>query len=437
MVHVLLVDDEADFSEGLAEILRIKGHTVVTADSVGASRQILARSDGVFDLVLIDLMLPDGNGLELLSELSQEPGQQLVIMTGHHSIKRSIRHLHGPSVKYLIKPIDPQELDQLLGELRSERSNTVDRPHRHLDRFVGNSDAMLRLYEQIRQVAPTDSAVLISGESGTGKELVAEAIHRESRVGGPFVPINCGALTNELLASELFGHEAGSFTGARKKHLGVFERADQGTLFLDEVTEMPIEQQPHLLRAIESKQITRVGGEGLIDVAPRIVAACNRELGQALDSGLLREDLYFRLSVFPIEVPPLRQRVGDVERLARDFLAALNMSNNTERRLSSEGIERLSRWSWPGNVRELKHAVHRAYISTSGDDAELSFPERFDSPLVRQDRSIEPGRTVRDVEKELILTTLEHFDGSRKQAAEMLGISVKTLYNRLVEYGEA
>lgn len=435
MASVLLIDDEVSFTAGLAELLRTQGHGVTTGDSLGGARALLARDPDAFDVLLIDLMLPDGNGLELLDEIEHRPSRQVVLMTGHESIKRSIRHLHGPGIKYLIKPIDFEELDRIvsLSDVAESHCEVPPSPH-HLGVFLGESGAMLKLYQQIEQVAPMDSTVLIIGESGTGKELVAEAIHRESGRPGSLVPVNCGALSSELLASELFGHEPGSFTGARKRHLGVFERASGGTLFLDEITEMPSDQQPHLLRAIESGQVTRVGGEELIDVQPRLIAASNRELASAIADGHLREDLYFRLSVFPIEVPPLRARGKDVELLAESFLHKLNQKYRKQRVLDAAVRERLMRWSWPGNVRELKHVIHRAFISTVGDNSVLALPDQFDTPFGRPENTIEAGRTVHEVEKDLILATIEHFNGNRKQAAEMLGISVKTLYNRMVEY---
>ncbi len=434
MAAVLLIDDEASFTSALAELLRAHDHSVVTADSLGAARATLARSDQSWDLLMIDLMLPDGNGLELLDEVDRELVGQTVVMTGHHSIKSAIKHLHGPGIQYLTKPIEFAELQRILDQVEPDDQADGGQPTLHFGCLIGESEVMQALYAQIEQVAPTDTTVLINGESGTGKELVAEAVHTASKVPGPFLPVNCGALSSELVASELFGHEVGSFTGARKRHLGVFERASEGTLFLDEITEMPLDQQPHLLRAIESGQIARVGGEALIPVAPRLVAASNRNLGEAIAEGALREDLYFRLSVFPVQVPPLRERRDDVPILASEFLRRLNLKYGTAKNLGEEALERLCQWSWPGNVRELKHLMHRAYIGTPAQDGVLLIPERLEDPIARSNAAIEPGRTVRDVERELILATVRHFDGNRKEAAQMLGISIKTLYNRLTGY---
>jgi DNA-binding NtrC family response regulator len=293
---------------------------------------------------------------------------------------------------------------------------------------------MLAVYEIIRQVARTDSTVFLQGESGTGKELVAEAIHSLSGVSGPFVPVNCGSLSKDLLSSQLFGHEKGSFTGASRRHAGFFERATDGTLFLDEITEMPAEMQTHLLRALESGKILRVGAEKEFPVNARLIAATNRDPGKAVKSGKLREDLFFRLRVFPITLPPLRDRSGDVQRLSRFFLAQLNAKHSTNKNLTDESLQRLEQHSWPGNVRELMHTVHRAYIMSEGD--EVNVPHRFDADLPSDIEGLRVGRSIADVEKDLILATLEQLDGDKKAAATSLGISLKTLYNRLKEYGE-
>jgi DNA-binding NtrC family response regulator len=303
--------------------------------------------------------------------------------------------------------------------------------------IVGASEPMLELVEQIKQVGPSDVSVIITGESGTGKELVAQAVHRESRCSGPFVAVNCGGLTSELVASELFGHEKGSFTGANKRHLGSFERAEDGTLFLDEISEMPMDQQPHLLRALESRAITRVGGEADIAYNARIISASNRDLADAVHAGHLREDLYFRLSVYPLHIPPLRERKADIKPLAEMFLHNLNSRHDSDMELDERALNALESWHWPGNVRELKHAMHRCYILTKDKSGALHVPADFGFDLSNgAGNGIEAGRSIRDVEHDLITKTLKHFDGNRKAAAEVLGISLKTLYNRLSEYNE-
>lgn len=431
MASILLIDDEQSFTTGIAELLRALNHSVTVADSLSTARSVLDQQP--WDVMLIDLMLPDGNGLELLDELGDARPRQVVIITGHPGIKSTIRQLHGPGLRYLTKPLDVKEVTAIVDAIDTDDDDSQHTLHFGL--LVGESKPMQALYEQIRQVAPTDTTVLINGESGTGKELVAEAVHRESGRSGAFVPVNCGALTRDLIASELFGHEKGSFTGAARRHVGTFERAQRGTLFLDEITEMPIEQQPHLLRALETQRITRVGGETEITYDARIVTASNRDLAEAIESGALREDLYFRLNIFPIQMPPLRERRGDVALLAQSFLDQLNRKYQTEKTLDEAAIKRLEAWHWPGNVRELLHTVHRCYIASPGEDATLQIPEKFASDVIASKAgALAPGRSIKQVEKELILSTLEHFDGNRQAAAETLGVSLKTLYNRLTEY---
>ncbi len=430
MTSILLVDDERQFVRTTAEILAEEGYSTATAESLAEARVRFSESE--FDVLLVDLMLPDGNGLELLEELGDKRPRLVIIVTGQPGIKSVVRELHGPGLEYLIKPIDITDLTLRLG--RIDVTATPAAPG--AGKLVGDSEAMQLVNEQIRQVAGTDTSVLISGESGTGKELVAEAIHQLSGRSGQFLPVNCGALTRDLLTSELFGHERGSFTGASKRHQGVFERADGGTLFLDEITEMPIDQQPHLLRALETNRITRVGGDKEIPFTARIVAASNRDLIAAIEDATFREDLYFRLSIFPIELPPLRKRTGDVSLLARTFLAQLNSKYGTQKFLPDETLERLESWHWPGNVRELKHTLHRFFIRTSDNDGAISLPTDFSLDVNNGTarRSLE-GRKISDVEQELIQSTLEHFKGDKRASAESLGISLKTLYNRLREYG--
>ncbi len=432
MASILLIDDEQSFAAGVAELLRVQGHSVVTADSLSAARQVLDQQS--WDLMLIDLMLPDGNGLELLDELGDARPKQVVIITGHPGIKNTIRDLHGPGLGYLTKPIDVKEIISIADGLEEARESGVEL---HFGVLVGESAPMQALYEQIRQVAPTDTTVLINRESGTGKELVARALHTQSRRPGQFLAINCGALSKDLVASELFGHEKGSFTGANKRHVGAFERATTGTLFLDEITEMPIEQQPHLLRALETQTITRVGGEAEIPYDARIVTASNRDLGSAIEDGVLREDLYFRLNIFPISLPPLRERKSDIGLLAGEFLAQLNRKYGAQKVLDADGVGRLEAWHWPGNVRELQHTVHRCFITTTAPDAVLEIPEKFAVDVAGSKADpLAPGRSIKQVEKDLILNTLAHFEGNRAAAAETLGISLKTLYNRLTEYDQ-
>jgi DNA-binding NtrC family response regulator len=435
MAKVLLVDDEPDFVAAASEMLQLHGHAVQTAERLENARRIL--SSYAPDVLLLDLMLPDGNGLELLEELRGSAVKRVVVITGHPGIKSLIKNLSGPSVSYLTKPIDSRELLSLLKEIEAAGEMSEDSANgvmRHFGVLIGETPPMHALYEQIEKVARTDSPVLVLGETGTGKELVAEAIHRASARVGQFVAVNCGSLSRELAGSELFGHEKGSFTGAVRRHPGFFKRADGGTLFLDELAEMPIELQPHFLRVIETGAVLPVGSEREVQIDARIVAATNREPKKAIAERSLREDVYYRLSVFPLSLPPLRERTADVPLLVEYFLHQARPSGAST--FSPAAMKRLQSYHWPGNVRELKHVVQRASIMASPDATELELSERFESPFGEQDdrQGLTIGRSIRDVERELIMRTLEHLNGDKRAAAETLGISLNTLYNRLNAY---
>jgi DNA-binding NtrC family response regulator len=390
--------------------------------------------------LLLDLMLPDGNGLELLEELRESPVKRVVFITGHPGIKSLIKNLSGPSVSYLTKPIGSSELLRSVENGESRASPLADASgDLHFGCLIGESPAMLAVYEQIEKVAGTASPVLILGETGTGKELVAESIHRASNRPGQFVAVNCGSLSRELAASELFGHEKGSFTGAVRRHPGFFKRADGGTLFLDELAEMPLELQPHFLRVLETGSVLPVGSEREVPVDVRTVAATNREPKKAIADKALREDVYYRLSVFPIALPPLRARIEDVPLLVAYFLSQAETAGAAGRHFSADDMARLRAYHWPGNVRELRHVVLRAAIMSDANDDLLHLPERFDSPFNEPNgqQGLAIGRSIRDVERELITRTLEHLNGDKRAAAETLGISLNTLYNRLNAYEAA
>jgi DNA-binding NtrC family response regulator len=310
-------------------------------------------------------------------------------------------------------------------------------------RLIGNSPGMRKVRELIGRVAPTDSTVLICGESGCGKELVAESVHAMSpRAGKPFVAINCAAIPATLIEAELFGHERGSFTGALRTREGVFERANGGTLLLDEITEMPLDLQSRLLRVLETKRLNRVGGSADLPVDVRVIASTNRLPSQAFEEGRLREDIYYRLAVVTIELPPLRGRGDDILVLAEFFLGELNLRNGTRKRLSDELRARFMRHRWPGNVRELRNAVERAYILCDG---ELNLGEH-EMPTLRtapdgeggavhgNEIHLPIGATLDEIERTFILATLRHFEGDKRRAADVLGCSLKTLYNKLHAY---
>jgi len=304
--------------------------------------------------------------------------------------------------------------------------------------LYGSSPIMERLYQQIERVAATDATVLLVGESGTGKELISQAIHQIGpRRDKTFVAVNCGAIPAHLIEAALFGHEKGSFTGAVKQHVGYFEHASGGTLFLDEITEMPVDMQVKLLRVLESGTFMRVGGDEEVKVDVRLIAATNRDLEAAVKDGQLREDLMYRLAVFPVRIPPLRERGMDIELLAQQFLDALNEKNKTEKTFSRSSLDVIRTYSWPGNVRELKNVVHRAYILSADvlniEDCITEIAAK--KPTVHEGYlNFFVGTPLAEAQREIILATLKHYSGNKRLTADTLGISLKTLYNRLKEY---
>jgi DNA-binding NtrC family response regulator len=449
MPHALIVDDDVNHLRGLAELVEREGFTTRTAETLADAREALA--ERVPDVILVDLVLPDGSGLDVLTGVETNGRTDVVLVTGNASVESAVEALRTGVTDYLTKPIDLPRLKTVLAnvartlEFKSEIGTLRGELRKlgHFGRLIGASPAMQRVYDLIGKVAPTDASVLVVGESGTGKELVAETVYELSRRRrAPFLAINCGAVSPNLIESELFGHERGSFTGATLRHRGHFERASSGTLFLDEITEMPIELQVKLLRVLETGTILRIGGDDPIKVDVRIIAASNRSPSQAMSEGRLREDLYYRLNVFPIELPGLRERAGDVVLLAASFLDALNQAEGTQKRFSQPALDRLERHAWPGNVRELNNVVQRAFI-LAGDSIDVSvFPMELGTStlqvtsLAEGDTAapIKVGAPLRDVERQVIVATLEQHGGDKKKAAEVLGISLKTLYNRLNLY---
>ena len=315
---------------------------------------------------------------------------------------------------------------------------TLDNSFKRFGILYGSSPVMEQLHQQVERVAATDATVLLVGESGTGKELIANAIHHAStRRDEAFVAVNCGAIPAHLIEAALFGHEKGSFTGASRQHIGYFEHASRGTLFLDEITEMPIDMQVKLLRVLEAGTFLRVGGDEEVKVDVRLVAATNRDLDSAVKQGNLREDLMYRLAVFPIRVPPLRERGSDIEMLALHFLQTLNEKEGTQKVFSRNSLDVIRSYSWPGNVRELKNVVHRAFIlGTDTLDVEDCISDlAAKKPTVHEGYlNFFVGTPLADAQKEIILATLKHYSGNKRLTAEALGISLKTLYNRLKEY---
>ena len=439
--RALVVDDDLGFQAGLAELVRREGFVVQSASTLQEARAEIAASPP--DILLVDLHLPDGSGLDLLEAF--EPGSQpeVLLITGSASVETAVDALRRGVADYLTKPVDFARVKMALanvnralemrGEIRTLRSEL-----RKLGRFgplIGASPPMQKVYDLIGHVAKTDASILISGETGTGKELVAETIHSLSRRSKEaFLPVNCGALSAHLVESELFGHERGSFTGADRMHKGYFERAHRGTLFLDEITEA-LDIQVRLLRALETSTVTRVGGTERIKVDVRVVAATSRRVDEAVASGKLREDLYYRLNVFPIELPPLRARGDDVELLAEQFLSELNQAEGTAKHFTRACLERLSQHRWPGNVRELQNVVRRAFILAGEDVGVDSLPLGVTTEGLAPGSFVtQLGTSLAEAQRRLVLATVEHCDGDKKKAAAVLKISLKTLYTRLNEY---
>ncbi len=457
MSHVLIVDDDDNTREALAALATQEGFTTAVAGSVAEARIQLVRQRP--DVILMDLRLPDGSGIDLFEDLEDRSSIETILITGHASVESAVEALRLGASDYLTKPINFQRLKAVLsrvprsGELRAEIGSLRDELRRlgRFGRLVGRSAAMQDVYDRIARVAPTEATVLLMGESGTGKEIVARTIHELSRRRKrAFLAINCGAISPTLIENEMFGHERGSYTGADRQHKGYFEQSDGGTLFLDEITEMPLELQVRLLRVLETGTLMRIGTSRLIETDVRIIAATNRDPREAVRAGKLREDLYHRQNVFPLQIAPQRERIEDIEPIAHHFLEEMNEACGTQKKFAPGAIARMKEHPWPGNVRELKNYIHRVYIM-AGDDG-LEGPELSSESLARTPAAptngssaghalsgpaitVALGTPLSVAARELILSTLQHCGGERKRTAEMLGICTKTLYNRLREYG--
>jgi DNA-binding NtrC family response regulator len=443
MPHALIVDDDTEVLEWLGQIVRGEGFTTATADSLRNARAQLVRQAP--DVLFTDLQLSDGLGTDLVGDLESRAHTEVVVITGHASIDSAVEALRLGATDYLTKPVDIErvlailrrvpkstELRVEIGELRKEL--------RTLGRFgllMGGSPPMQALYDQLNRVAPTSATVLLIGQSGTGKELAAQTVHQLSRrKRAPFLAVNCGAISPQLIESELFGHEKGSFTGADRQHKGFFERSNGGTLFLDEITEMSRDLQVKLLRVLETGTFLRVGLPQPIVTDVRVIAATNRQPEKAVAEGKLREDLYHRLNVFPIQMPALRGRGADIELLAQYFLDTFNKEEGTHKRFAQDALNRLYDHSWPGNVRELKNCVHRAFIMADEVIGQLR-PEELPGTVVEDDPAlltVRVGTPLDDIERRVTMATLAQCGNVKRRAAEILGISVKTLYNRLEAY---
>jgi len=451
--RIVVIDDEVNAATALETLLREDGYEVARAQDARAGLSLLEKTEA--DVVLTDLRMPGMDGLELLGRIKEmRPETMVILMTAYGTVKTAVKAMKLGAEDYLGKPIDVEELEvvlqkvlekkRLLEETRLLRERVSEKYR--FENLVGESPEMLAAFKTVRQVAPSTASVLLLGESGTGKELFAQALHQNSsRRAKPFVKVACAALPETLLESELFGHEKGSFTGATYTRAGRFEMADGGTLFLDEIGDISPTVQIKLLRFLEEREFERVGGNRTYKVDVRIVCATHRDLEKKIQEAAFREDLYYRLNVIQIHIPPLRERVGDIPVLAHHFLKRYAEANGKDvNRISDEGLALLLKHPWAGNVRELENAMERAVVLANEPElTPVHFPTLRQaaqapatSPTVRNvgmGVSI-PGSTMDDIEREAILRTLESVGGSTSRAAAALGISARKIQYKLKEY---
>lgn len=471
-LKVLWVDDDQELTSDLADYLSGEGYEIETAPDLESARAKFA--DSVYDLAIVDIGLPDGSGLSLVKHTPRSQAREFVVLTGQGSLKSAVEAMRYQVFDYLMKPLELDELRNVLTRVRTGKAalnaTPISASTAALERaphaaptnrqpiaaatstetmaglLIGKSPAMQQVQELITRAAASDITVLIQGESGTGKEVAASGLHRLSRrAAGPFVALNCAAVTPALIASELFGHEKGAFTGAHRQHKGIFERAEGGTLFLDEITEMPIDLQASLLRVLETGRVLRVGGDTEIPVNVRMVAATNRNPVADVENGRFRLDLYYRLQVFPIELPPLRDRGADVLLLAEHFLQHYSNASQITRAFTAGASASLLRHDWPGNVRELRNVVERACLLGADEigPEHLMLTQRTlradaedfaSTSAIPKLKSASSGVRLRDAEYDLIMQMLTACRGNKTRAAAELGISVKTLYNKLKRF---
>ena len=447
MARILVVDDEPNLREAIRYVLLARGHVV---DTVGSGEQaVIEHAQQPYDLVILDISLPGISGLTTLTQLREiTPGLTAIFITAFGSIASAVEAMRRGGFDYLTKPFDNEDVvltveralehQRLTARVQELEDDIIARTN--FVGIVGTSPAMQEAVRRIAKVAGTDTTVLLSGETGTGKELAARTVHRSSdRAAGPFIPINCGAISSTLAESELFGHERGAFTDAKTERRGLFELAEKGTVFLDEVGELPADLQVKLLRVLQEREVIRVGGSRPIPVDIRVVAATNRDLAQDVKSGRFREDLFWRLNVFPIEMPALRERPEDIPLLVSYLLDRVNAECRSRvAELAPEVSDVLKRHTWPGNVRELANVLRHAAIMADGAIAKYSDLPPYlvrDAPAGSEPGDMTLEAALAETEKRLIEATLRRFQGHRRAAAVCLGISRRTLYNKMVAYG--
>jgi len=447
--RILVIDDEEAHASSTAESLERKGYACTVASSGAEGLKCIEQGD--FDVVITDLVMQDVDGMEILAAAKKRiPDVEVIVMTAHGSVESAVAAMQQGATTYLEKPLHVAELRTVVKKaLENQRlaRNNVQLRQQLDERFgfegiIGNHPRMKKIFDQLRQVAPTSATVLIYGESGTGKELIAKAIHNNSpRRNAPFAPLNCAALAENLLESELFGHEKGAFTGAVSRRIGRFEYADGGTLFLDEVGSMPMPLQAKLLRALEGGEITRLGNNEPIRVNVRLLAATNQDLAAMVEEGTFRKDLYFRLKVVAINLPPLRERKDDIPLLVDAFIRELSEKHGKKiEGIDPKALDALMRYDWPGNVRELRNWLESMIVVARGNILTIEdFPDTFslqdEEPPSAAGAPSLAGMSLAEAERELIANTLKAVNGNREEAARILGIGERTLYRKLNRYG--
>ena len=445
--RILVVDDDSYVREATEEILKIKGYEVDTAPEAKTALQKL--DEGDYDLILSDIRMPGMTGMELLEAArAKVPDTHIILMTAYGTIENAVEAMKKGAYGYIQKgSADPAEIELLVEQAlkyqETERENRRLRSELQerysFDNMIGKAHCMEQVFDLIGTVADSRATVLVTGESGTGKELVARALHyNSSRRNGPFIRLNCAALPKELMESELFGHEKGAFTGAIKQTRGRFEMADGGTLLLDEISEIDPSLQAKLLRVLQEREFERVGSTQTIKIDVRILATTNRDLQQEVEEGHFREDLYYRLNVIELNLPSLRERKEDIPSLVQHFIDRYNEENGKQiEGITEDALDLLTQYSWPGNIRELENYIERAVVVSRTPVLNVvDFPQKITTePSSRDDDGIHMGMTVHEMERRLIMKTLEGCDGNRTEAATLLAISTRTLRNKLHEYG--
>ena len=446
--RILVVDDEESIRMMLRAVLEEEGYEIIEA--ADGPEAVKAVEQDPLDLILLDIRMTTRDGIETLTEIRKiSPFVPVLMMTAYATVKTAVEALKAGAFEYLAKPLDIEELKILVQKaleyyhLREENWTLKERLGSRYDfsRIIGKGRKMKELFDFLAQVAPSEATVLILGESGTGKELVANAIHHNSpRTQQPFVKVACAALPETLLESELFGHEKGAFTGAVARREGRFQTAHRGTIFLDEVGEMNPAIQTRLLRVLQERELEPLGSSRSVKVDVRVIAATNKDLGKEIKEGRFREDLFYRLNVIPIHLPPLRERKEDIPALANHFLSLYREKNKKDiKEISPKALDLLIRYDWPGNIRELENCLERAVIVARGElIAPIDLPPAMQNlPAGKEDAEIlfPAGLSLQEAEKALILKTLEDAGGNRSRAAEILGINRRTLQMKLKEYG--